>query len=63
MTDQIFLPNVADPFQQCANVRDGALACLVGIAARNSIATNQPVRIADLTSIVPMEKKQYKRIL
>ena len=63
LKDQIFLPNVADPFQQCANVRDGALACLVGIAARNSIATNQPVRIADLTSIVPMEKKQYKRIL
>lgn len=62
LKDQIFLPNIADPYQQCANVRDGALACLVGIAARNSIKTNQPVQIADLTSIVPMEKKQYKRI-
>ena len=63
LKDQIFLPNIDDPFQQCANTRDGALACLVGIAARNSIASGQPVKIADLTSIQPQEKKLYKRIL
>ena len=63
LKDQLFLPNVDDPYRQCANSRDGALACLVGIAARNSIATKQPVKIADLTSISPMKKKQYKRIL
>ena len=63
LKDQIFLPNIDDPFQQCANTRDGALACLVGIAARNSIASGQPVKIADLTSIQPQEKKSYKRIL
>jgi hypothetical protein len=36
---------------------------LVGIAARNSIAAGQPVKIADLTSIQPQEKKLYQRIL
>lgn len=54
---------IKDPYKQCASVRDGALACLVGIAARNSIATGQPVKIADLTSIQPQEKKLYQRIL
>jgi hypothetical protein len=61
MRDQIFLPNIPDPMQQCAGTRDGALACLVGIAARNSIASKQPVKIADLTSIKPQEKKEYQR--
>ena len=63
LKDQIFLPNIADPMKQCANSRDGALACLVGIAARHSIASRQPVNIGDLTSIRPEEVKQYKRIL
>ena len=63
LKDQIFLPGIKDPYKQCASVRDGALACLVGIAARNSIATGQPVKIADLTSIQPQEKKLYQRIL
>lgn len=63
LKDQIFLPNIDDPFQQCAGIRDGALACLVGIAARKSIQSGQPVNIADLTSIKPQEKKEYKRIL
>ena len=48
---------------QCASVRDGALACLVGIAARNSIATGQPVKIADLTSTPTSRKKLYQQIL
>lgn len=63
MQDQIFLPNVPDPHKQCAGVRDGALSCLIGIAARNSIASKKPVYIKDLTSIVPQEKKIYKRVL
>lgn len=63
LKDQIFLPNIADPFQQCAGVRDGALACLVGIAARKSIESGKPVQIADLTSIKPQVEKEYKRIL
>jgi len=63
LKDQIFLPNIDDPLKQCANTRDGALACLVGIAARNSIASKAPVRIADLTTIKPQAAKEYKRIL
>ena len=58
-----FLTWIKDPYKQCVSVRDGALACLVGIAARNSIATGQPVKIADLTFIQPQEKKLYQRIL
>lgn len=63
LKDQIFLQDTPDPFRQCANTRDGALACLIGIAARKSIETKAPVKIEDLTSIVPQEKKMYRRIL
>lgn len=63
MQDQIFLPNVPDPYKQCAGSRDGALSCLLGIAARNSIASGKPVYIKDLTSIQPQKEKQYKRVL
>ena len=63
LRDQIFLPDIPDPLQQCAGTRDGAFACLVGIAARNSIASGQPVKIADLTSVKPQEKKMYHRVL
>ncbi len=57
LKDQIFIPNTPDPLKQMAGVRDGALACLVGIAARKSIASGQPVMIGDLSTIKPMEKK------
>lgn len=63
LKDQIFLPGIADPLKQCAGTRDGALACLTGIAARKSIAAKAPVNIADLTSIKPQAEKEYKRIL
>jgi len=62
LKDQIFLPNIADPMKQCANTRDGSLACLVGIAARNSIGSGDVVKIADLSSLVPGEVKSYKRV-
>jgi hypothetical protein len=57
LKDQIFIPNTPDPLKQMAGVRDGALACLIGIAARKSIASGQPVMIGDLSTIKPMEKK------
>ena len=62
LRDQIFLPDTPDPLQQCAGIRDGALACLIGIAARKSIASGAPVKIGDLTSIEPQEKKIYRRV-
>ncbi|NLY24449.1 MAG: gfo/Idh/MocA family oxidoreductase, partial [Bacteroidales bacterium] len=52
-----------DPLQQAAGVRDGALACLVGIAARKSIASREPVMIKDLTTIQPLETKAYKKLM
>lgn len=55
LRDQIFLPNIPDPYKQTAGAREGALACLVGIAARNSIASGKPVNIQDLTSIALKE--------
>ena len=58
MKDKIFRnPAAPDPFHQAANVRDGAMAVLIGVAARNSIDSGKPVRIADLTDIVPQAKK------
>ncbi len=57
LKDHIFIPGTPDPLRQAAGVRDGALACLVGIAARKSIATKEPVMIKDLTSIQPLVKK------
>lgn len=49
---QVFQP-AADTYRQAAGSREGAMACLIGIAARNSIDSGQPVQIASLTSLVP----------
>jgi predicted dehydrogenase len=62
LKDQIFLPGTPDPFKQCADTRDGAFACLVGIAARNSIASGKPVDIATLTTLQPQAAKEYRRV-
>jgi predicted dehydrogenase len=61
LRDQIFIPGTPDPYRQCAGTRDGALACLVGIAARNSITSGMPVNIGDLTSLKPQAEKIYQR--
>ncbi len=61
LCDQIFIPGTPDPYRQCAGTRDGAFACLIGIAARNSIASGQPVKIANLTSLKPQAQKEYQR--
>ena len=58
MQDYIFLtPDGPDPLRQSAGTRDGALAVLVGIAARKSIDTGKTIRIADLTDI-PLQSKK-----
>jgi predicted dehydrogenase len=58
MKEKIFRdPSMPDPFKQAANVRDGAMAVLIGVAARNSIDTGKPVKIAELSDIIPQEKK------
>jgi len=52
LKDKLFKdPTLPDPARQSAGTRDGALSILIGIAARNSIESGKPVRIADLTDI------------
>ncbi|MFA5044667.1 MAG: Gfo/Idh/MocA family oxidoreductase [Paludibacter sp.] len=55
--DHIFKSNQADPFKQAAGVRDGAFAILIGIAARKSCDSGKPIKIAELTDLVPRVKK------
>ena len=62
LRDQIFIPNTPDPLKQCASSRDGAFSCLIGIAARNSIASGQVVKIADLTTLKPQAQREYIRV-
>lgn len=58
LKDKIFAGVTEDPLNQSANVRDGALSILIGIAARKSCENGQVVKIADLTSIKPGAKRQ-----
>ncbi|MGG9972619.1 Gfo/Idh/MocA family protein [Ferruginibacter sp. SUN002] len=58
MKDMLFVPGTPDPYKQAAGTRDGALSCLVGIAARKSCDSGKPVKIKGLTSIRPGVKKQ-----
>ncbi|MEN2282464.1 Gfo/Idh/MocA family oxidoreductase [Algoriphagus sp. SE2] len=52
LKDKIFKdPSMADPWRQAAGTRDGAMSCLIGIAARNSIETGRPVKVEELTDI------------
>jgi predicted dehydrogenase len=46
-----------DPHRQSAGSRDGAMSCLIGIAARNSIDSGKPVKIAELTTLKPQVKR------
>ena len=57
MKDKIFKEDKSDPFRQSAGIRDGALSCLIGIAARKSCDSGQPIRIENLTSIKPQAKQ------
>lgn len=57
LKNQIFIPGTPDPLKQSASSRDGALSCLIGIAARKSAQTGQPVKIESLTTLKPQVKK------
>lgn len=57
LRDKIFKdPDAPDPLRQAAGSRDGAMAILTGIAARQSIETGRPVRIETLTDLKPRAK-------
>jgi predicted dehydrogenase len=54
LQDRIFRdPDGPDPFGQAADARQGAMAVLIGFAARRSARFGEPVSIADLTSLEP----------
>ncbi len=54
LRDRIFRnPNAPDPYQQAVDVRAGAMAILIGIGARKSARSGQPVKIGNLTSLQP----------
>lgn len=56
--DKIFKnPQQKDPFDRAAGVRDGAMSILIGVAARKSIESGNPVRIAELTDLEPRIKR------
>jgi predicted dehydrogenase len=56
--DKIFKnPDAPDPLKHAAGVRDGAMSILIGIAARKSIESGEPVRIAELTDLEPRAKR------
>ena len=54
LKDRIFRnPDTPDPLRLSAGSRDGAMSVLIGVAARESVKTGEPVRIAALTSLKP----------
>ncbi len=58
LQDRIFKnPDMPDPMKHAAGTRDGAFSILIGIAARKSIEEKRPVRIEELTDLVPMAKR------
>ena len=59
--DKIFkAPDLEDPYGRSAGSRDGVMSVLIGIAARNSIESGNPIKIADLTDLEPMKKRLKK---
>ncbi|MCF6297995.1 MAG: Gfo/Idh/MocA family oxidoreductase [Flavobacteriaceae bacterium] len=52
--DKIFKnTKVKDPYERAAGVRDGAMSILIGVAARKSIESGNPIKIAELTDLEP----------
>ncbi len=55
LQDQIFRnPDMPDPLKHAAGLRDGAMAILIGVAARRSIDEGRPVKIEELTDLKPL---------
>jgi len=56
--DKIFVnPEAPDPYKHSAGTRDGAMSILIGVAARNSIESGEPVKIAELTDLQPRAQR------
>jgi hypothetical protein len=57
MQRRIFTDTTDNPHNVMAGTRDGAMSILIGIAARKSIQLKRPVRISELTDLVPMANR------
>ncbi|WP_224784603.1 Gfo/Idh/MocA family protein [Marinihelvus fidelis] len=56
--DKIFAnPEAPDPYRRAAGSRDGAMSVLIGVAARKSIDSGQPIDIASLTDLSPQARR------
>jgi predicted dehydrogenase len=54
MQKRIFVDPNDNPHHVMAGTRDGAFSVLIGVAARKSIQLKRPVKISELTDLVPM---------
>jgi len=58
LQDKIFKhPEKEDKFKRAAGLRDGVMSALIGIAARKSIESGNPIKIAELTTLEPRKIK------
>lgn len=53
MQHRLFKDPSDNPYNILAGTRDGAMSLLIGVAARKSIKENRPVKITELTDLVP----------
>jgi predicted dehydrogenase len=57
MQRRMFVDTNDNPHHVMAGTREGAMSILIGIAARKSIALKRPVKISELTDLVPMANR------
>jgi predicted dehydrogenase len=57
MQRRMFVDKHDNPHHVMAGTREGAMSILIGIAARKSIQLKRPVKISELTDLVPMAKR------
>ena len=57
MQRRMFTDTNDNPHHVMAGTREGAMSILIGIAARKSIQLKRPVKISELTDLVPMANR------
>ena len=57
MQKRMFVDTNDNPHHVMAGTREGAMSVLIGVAARKSIALKRPVKISELTDLVPMANR------
>ena len=57
MQRRMFVDTNDNPHHIMAGTRDGAMSILIGIAARKSIKEKRPVKISELTDLLPMANR------